>query len=112
MIVLAVETLMLLHFQVVSVFNRGPDFVFYQWFIAFWTADGRLPKGLAWEVMKINLLFAVYAWVMARAMVPDKDIIHRWSLASAALLLLVYNLMLLRSADMALPWFTLTPIEP
>lgn len=111
MVVFIVEIYVGLYLRAVSLPVLQGDFLAYQWFIGFWTGDGALTRGLPFELMKINLLLAVYLWVTCRALHPRRERVQRLGLVGAASVLLLLQLFWAMSYELAWPRFDLLPLS-
>lgn len=110
MVVFIVQLYLLIFLRLVSIPALQGDFISYRWFIAFWTGDGALSRGLPFELMRINILLVVYLWATYRTLVPGREAVQRWGLVGAAVVLAVLQLLWVRSYALAGPSFTLLPI--
>jgi hypothetical protein len=108
-LVVATVEIHLLLYLLLSGWSARGNFLLFQGFYDFWTSGGGLGRGLPFEVMKLNVLVALYAWVSSRGC-PAR--LHRFALVGAGLLLVALQLGLFVSYEIAEPRFVLTLLEP
>lgn len=111
LVVLVVEIHLLVFLRLVTIPVASGDFLQYQWILDLWTAGGALDRGLPFELMKMNTVLAVYAWLMSRSMHLRGETVHRLALLGAALALLGFQVVLAMSSELVRPPFTLVPLD-
>jgi hypothetical protein len=111
LVVAMVQIYLLIFLRLVSLPALAGDFLAHQWLYNFLTAGGSLARALPFELMKINLLLAVYLWAMSRTMDPRRKAVQRLSLLGAAVLLVVLQLAWAGSYEVVRPRFDLVPVS-
>lgn len=100
MVVLIVELYLIVFLRLITFPLVLGDSAVYDLLVELFTAGGVLHHGLHVEVMKLNVLLAVYAWVMSRTLPIRRDRVHRLALVGAALALLGFQLVLRMSPEL------------